>query len=127
MHADQCIGYRVSCIVCLLVGECSCLCVAIVYVRLFIVSFRTIKEKKQVCVLLYLHNVQVSTNKNIKKMTNFPGCLQQKRGSDCTAAQSDACLYPARLCFTHFETRILDYKTSQLLSFIIFFDLKNCR
>ena len=29
-------------------------------------------------------------------MTNAPGCLQQRHGSDCTAAQSDACLYPAR-------------------------------
>ena len=28
-------------------------------------------------------------------MTNSPGCLQQRRGKDCTAAQSDACLYPA--------------------------------
>ena len=32
----------------------------------------------------------------MKKMTNSPGCLQQRRRSDCTAAQSDACLYPAR-------------------------------
>ena len=23
-----------------------------------------------------------------------------------------ACLYPARACFTHFDTQILDYKTS---------------
>ena len=45
-------------------------------------------------------------------MTNPPGCLQQRLGSDCTAAQSDACPYPARACFTHFDTRILDYKTS---------------
>ena len=28
------------------------------------VSFRTIKEKKQVCFLLFIHNVQVSINKN---------------------------------------------------------------
>ena len=28
-------------------------------------------------------------------MTNSPGCLQQKRRSDCTGAQLDACLYPA--------------------------------
>ena len=41
-QTDQRIGYRVSYIVCLLVGECSCLSVATVYVRLFIVSFRTI-------------------------------------------------------------------------------------
>ena len=41
-QTDQCIGYRVSYIVCLLVGECFCLSVATVYVRLFIVSFRTI-------------------------------------------------------------------------------------
>ena len=46
-QADQCIGYRVSYTVCLLVGECSCLSVATVYVRLFIVSFRTIKVKKK--------------------------------------------------------------------------------
>ena len=45
-QADQCIGYRVSYTVCLLVGECSCLSVATVYVRLFIVSFRTINVKK---------------------------------------------------------------------------------
>ena len=32
----------------------------------------------------------------MKQMTNSLGCLQQRRGSDCTAAQSDACLYPAR-------------------------------
>ena len=30
-------------------------------------------------------------------MTNSPGCLQQRRESDSTAAQSDACLYPARI------------------------------
>ena len=28
-------------------------------------------------------------------MTNSPGCLQQRRKSDCTAARSYACLYPA--------------------------------
>ena len=49
----------------LLVGECSCLCVATVYVRLFIVSFGTINEKKA-CFILFIDNVQVSiitTNK----------------------------------------------------------------
>ena len=40
------------------------LCVATVYVRLFIVSFKTIKEKKQVCFLLFIHNVQVSIKNN---------------------------------------------------------------
>ena len=40
-------------------------------------------------------------------MTNSPDCLQQRHGLDCTAAQSDACLY-----LTHFDTQILDYKTS---------------
>ena len=64
-QADQCIGYRVSCTICLLVGECSCLSVATVYVRLFIVSFRTIKvKKKQACFLLFIHNVEVSINNN---------------------------------------------------------------
>ena len=63
-QADQCIGYRVSYTVCLLVGECSCFSVAIVYVRLFIVSFRTIKVKKQVCFLLFIHNVKVSIDNN---------------------------------------------------------------
>ena len=63
-QADQCIGYRVSFTLCLLVGECSRLSVAKVYVRLFIVSFRTIKVKKQVCFLLFIHNVKVSINKN---------------------------------------------------------------
>ena len=49
----------------LLVGECSCLCFVTVYVRLFIVSFKTIKEKKkQVCFLFFIHNVQVSINNN---------------------------------------------------------------
>ena len=114
-QAYQCIRYRVSYTVCLLVGECSCLSVATAYVRLFIVSFRTIKVKKQVCFLLFIHNVKfqlITTNKNMKKMTNSPGCLQQRLGSDCTTAKADACLYPARACFTHFDTRILDYKTS---------------
>ena len=46
-RADQCIGYRVSYTVCLLVGECFCVSVATVYVQLFIVSFRTIKVKKK--------------------------------------------------------------------------------
>ena len=63
-QADQCIGYRVSYTVCLLVGECSCLSVATVYVRLFIVSFRTINVKKQVCFLLFIHNKKVSINNN---------------------------------------------------------------
>ena len=45
------------------VGECTCLCVATAYVQLMFgclsVSFRTIKEKnKQVCFLLFIHNVQ---------------------------------------------------------------------
>ena len=31
-------------------------------------------------------------NKKHIRMTNSPGWLQQRRGSDCTAAQSDACL-----------------------------------
>ena len=43
--------------------EIFCLSIATVYVRLFIVSFRTIKEKK-VCFLLFIHNVQVSINNN---------------------------------------------------------------
>ena len=50
----------------LLVGECSCLCVATVYVRLFIFSFRTIKEKKQVCFLLFIHNVH-----NVRVLINY--------------------------------------------------------
>ena len=32
---------------------------------------------------------------NHEKMTNTLGCLQQNRGSDCTAPQSNACLYSA--------------------------------
>ena len=63
-QAGQCIGYRVSYTVCLLVGECFSLSVATVYVRLFIISFRTIKVKKQVCFLLCMHNVKVSINNN---------------------------------------------------------------
>ena len=109
-HADQCICYRVSCTVCLLVGECSCLCVATVYVRLFIVSLRTIKEKKNKFVSYYLFTMckfqLITTNINMKIRTNSPGCLQQRRGSDCTAAQSDACLYPARHG-SHFDGRFL--------------------
>ena len=64
MQADQCIGYQLSYTVCLLVGECSCLSVATVYVRLFIVYFRTINVKKKVCFLLFIHNVKVSINNN---------------------------------------------------------------
>ena len=32
---------------------------------------------------------------NHEKMTNSLGCLQQRCESDCTAAQSNACLYAA--------------------------------
>ena len=110
-QADQCIGYRVSYTVGLLVGECSCLSVATVYVRLFIVSFRTIKVKKNKFVSYYLFTMWrfqlITTNKNKKNVK-----LPRRLGSDCTASKSDACLYPARTCFTHFDTRILDYKTS---------------
>ena len=35
----------------------------------------------------------------MKKVTNSSGFLQQRRGSNCTAAQSDAFLYPARHVF----------------------------
>ena len=77
-------------------GECSCLCVATVYVRLFIVSFRTIKEENNKFISYYLFTMCKLTNKKHEKMTKSPGCLQQRRGSDFTAAQSDACLYPAR-------------------------------
>ena len=65
-QADRCFGYRLSNTVCLIVGECSCLSVATVYARLFIVSFRTIKVKKktQVCFLLFIHSVKVSINDN---------------------------------------------------------------
>ena len=71
-QADQCTCYLVSCTVFfLLVGECSCLCVATVYVQLFIVSFRTIKEKKNKFVSYYLFTLckfkLISTNKNMKK------------------------------------------------------------
>ena len=46
---------------CILMSECSSLNVS----RQFMfVSFRTIKEKKQVCFLLFIHNVQVSINNN---------------------------------------------------------------
>ena len=40
----------------------------------------------------------------MKKVTNSSGFLQKRRGSDYTAAQSDAFLYPARhvlLILTH--------------------------
>ena len=64
-QADLCIGYRVSYTVCLLVGECFCVSVATVYVRLFIVSFRTIKVKKKTSrFLFFIHNVEVSINNN---------------------------------------------------------------
>ena len=59
MHLLSSKLYRLS----FLVGECSCLCVATVYVWLFIVSFRK-KRKKQVGFLLFIHNVQVSINNN---------------------------------------------------------------
>ena len=52
----------------LLVGECSCLCVTTVYVRLFIVSVRTIKKK---FVSYYLFTMckflLITTSKNMKK------------------------------------------------------------
>ena len=44
-------------------------------------------------------------------MTNSPGCLQQGSGSDCTAAQSDACLYPARHDLLISIREFLDYQT----------------
>ena len=84
----------------LLSSKLYCLCVATVYVQLFIVSLRTIKEKTNKFVSYYLFTMykfqQTPTNKKHEKMTNSSGCLQQRRGSDCSAAQSDACLYPAR-------------------------------
>ena len=43
----------------LLVGECSWLCVATVYVWLFIVFLRTIKEKTTSLFLIIIHTVQV--------------------------------------------------------------------
>ena len=52
-------------------GECSCLCVTIVYVRLFIVSFR-IKEKKNKFVSYYLFTMckfqLITMNKKHEKM-----------------------------------------------------------
>ena len=53
-------------------------------------------------------------------MTNSPGCLKQRCGSDCTAAQSDACLYPARHVLLILTREFLIYKTPRLLSLIIF-------
>ena len=52
-------------------GECSCLCVATVYVRVSIVSFRTIKEKKFVSYYLFtMYKFQlITTNKKHEKMT----------------------------------------------------------
>ena len=59
------------------------------------VSFRTIKEKKNKFVSYYLFIMckfqLITTNKNMKQMINSP----QRRGSDCTDAQSDACFYTA--------------------------------
>ena len=63
-QADQCIVYRVSYMVCLLMGECSCLSVATVYIQLFIISFREIKVKKKSFFLLFIHNVKASINNN---------------------------------------------------------------
>ena len=71
-------------------------------------------------------------------MTNAPGCLQQRRGPDCTAAQSDACLYPVLLMLTC-EFLITKHLVNCLLSFSAallsgdkyeltqIFDLINCR
>ena len=63
-QADQCIGYRVSYTVCLLVGECSCLSVATVFVRLFIVSFKKLKVKKTSLFLTIYSQCEFSINNN---------------------------------------------------------------
>ena len=78
----------------------------------------------------------------LQKMTNSSGCLQQRRGSDCTApAQSDAFLYPARhvysfwhanswlqnislIVFNHFRPPYQVVTSENLLKI---FDLVNCR
>ena len=60
----------------------------------------------------------ITTNENMKKMTKSPGCSQQRRGSDCTAAQCMS--LSSQACFTHFDTRILDYKTISLFIIIVF-------
>ena len=74
-------------------------------------------------------------------MTNSSRCLQQRRGSDCTAAQSDACFYPARHvlliltreflitkhlinCLYHFRP---PYKSGDKWELTQIFDLINCR
>ena len=62
----------------------------------------------------------IPTNKNMKKMTNSSGCLQQRHGSDCIAAQSDACLYPARHVLLILTREFLITKKSHQLSIIIF-------
>ena len=70
-------------------------------------SFRTIKEKNTSFFLL-IHSHCACSNKNMKnrQTPEDVGCLQQRRGSDCTAAQ---CLsLSSQACFTHFD----DYKTS---------------
>ena len=48
----------------------------------------------------------------MKKMTNSTGCLQQRRGSDGTAAQSDACRYPDRHVLLILTDEFLITKTS---------------
>ena len=53
-------------------------------------------------------------------MTNSPGRLQQRRGSDGTAAQSDACRYPDRRVLLILTCEFLITKTSHYLSLIIF-------
>ena len=49
-------------------------------------------------------------------MKNSPGCLQQRRGSDCTTAQSDASLNPARHVLLNFTPEFLI--TKHLINFL---------
>ena len=56
----------VGCTVCLLVGECSCLCVATQFMsRFMLVVYRFLQNNKRKKTSLFLiHNVQVSINNN---------------------------------------------------------------
>ena len=79
-------------------------------------SFPLEQYKKKKFVSYYLFTMykfqSITTNKKHEKMTNFPGGLQQRRGSDCTAEQSDACLYPARHVLLILTREFLITKTS---------------
>ena len=100
----------------LLVGECSSLCVATVYVPLFIVS----KKKTSLFLIIYSQCASlINNNKNLKKIQT-PQDVYNKDADQTVPPHNLMPVFIQPGMFTHFDTRILDYKTSHLLSLIIF-------